>query len=196
MGDRGVHTLDSAFMALKLKQPEVISATVSNLNEQTHPICSIVQLSFAGRQGMPPVELTWYEGIEVPRPRELEDGRKLPQEGGILFKGSTGTIMCGIYGDSPRIIPETKMKAYTPPAKTLRRIKGNHEQEWIDAIKEGRKASACFEYAGTLTEFTMLGNAAKRMRSKLYYDSEKMEFKNNPEATSLLTRQYRQGWML
>jgi predicted dehydrogenase len=196
MGDRGVHTLDSVFMALKLKQPEVISATASNLNDQTHPICSIVQFSFAGRQNMPPVELTWYEGLEVPRPKELEDGRKLPHEGGVLFKGSKGTIMCGVYGDSPRIIPETKMKAYTPPPKTLRRVTGSHEQEWINAIKEGRKANACFEYSGPLTEFTMLGSAAKRMRSKLYYDSEKMEFKNNPEATKLLTRQYRQGWIL
>ena len=108
MGDRGVHTLDSVYTALKLKQPEIISATVSNLNEQTHPISSIVQYHFAARNDMPPVKLTWYEGIEAPRPDDLEDGRKLPSEGGILFKGEKGTIMCGVYGDSPRIIPKQR----------------------------------------------------------------------------------------
>jgi len=196
MGDRGVHTLDSVFMALKLKQPEVISATVSNANEQTHPFCSIVKFYFGERQEMPPVELTWYEGIEAPRPKELEEGRRLPEEGGVIFQGTKGYIICGVYGNSPRIFPEEKMRAYEQPAKTLRRIQGTHEQEWINAIKEGRKANACFEYAGPLTEFALLGNVAKRMQSKLFYDSDKMEFANNSEATALLTKQYRQGWAL
>ena len=183
MGDRGVHTLDSVFMALKLKQPEVISATVSNLNKQTHPISSIVNYYFAGREDFVPVKLTWYEGIEAPRPEELEDGRKLPREGGVLFKGEKGTIMCGIYGDSPRIIPETKMQAYIKPPQTLTRIKDSHEMNWVNAIKEGNKADADFQYSAALTEFVLLGNLAKRTQSKLYYD-----------ANALLHKEYRTGW--
>ncbi len=198
MGDRGVHTLDSVFSALKLKQPEAISATVSNLNNQTHPISSIVKYDFGEREGLPPVKLTWYEGIRVPRPEELEDRRKVPGEGGILFKGSKGTIMCGIYGNSPRIIPEAKMQAYAAklPPKTLRRIKVNHNMEWVNAIKEGRKANAGFEYSGPLTEFVILGNVAKRMRSKLYYDAENMKITNNADANQYLKRTYRQPWSL
>ena len=196
MGDRGVHTLDSVFSALKLKQPNEISATVSNVNDQTHPLSSIVKFYFDKREDMPALELTWYEGIEVPRPRELEDKRNLPAEGGVIFKGTEGSIVCGVYGNSPRIFPEEKMRSYTRPAKTLRRVHGSHEQEWVNAIKEGRKANACFEYAGELTEFALLGNAAKRMRTNLHYDSAKMEFAGNPEATKLLTREYRQGWDL
>lgn len=198
MGDRGVHTLDSVFSALKLKQPEAISATVSNLNNQTHPISSIVKYDFGEREGLSPVKLTWYEGIRVPRPEELEDRRKVPGEGGVLFKGSKGTIMCGIYGDSPRIIPEAKMQAYAEklPPKTLRRIKVNHNMEWVNAIKEGRKANAGFEYSGPLTEFVILGNIAKRMRSKLYYDAENMKITNNADANQYLKRTYRQPWSL
>ena len=45
-------------MALKLAQPEAISATVSNLNNQTHPISSIVNYYFAAREDMPAVKLT------------------------------------------------------------------------------------------------------------------------------------------
>ena len=191
MGDRGVHTLDSVFMALKLKQPEVISATVSNLNEQTHPITSIVNYHFSARENMPPVKLTWYEGIEVPRPEELENGRNLPSQGGVLFKGEKGTIMCGVYGDSPRIIPETKMREYQQPPKTLRRVKGSHEMEWVHSIQEGRQANADFAYSGPLTEFVLLGNLAKRTRSKLYYDAAKGKITNNEQANALLRKDYR-----
>lgn len=196
MGDRGAHTLDPVFSALKLNQPETISATSSNLNDQTHPISSIVKYHFGRRGDLPPVKLTWYEGIRVPRPEELEDGRKVPNEGGVLFKGSKGTIMCGIYGDGPRIIPETKMRAYKRPPKTMRRIKTGHHIEWISAIKEGRKANAGFEYSGPLTEFVLLGNIAKRTQSKLYYDAENMKFTNNSDADQYLKREYRQGWTL
>jgi len=194
MGDRGVHTLDSVFTALKLAQPEVVSATVSNLNQQTHPISSIVDYYFGAREDMPPVKVRWYEGIEVPRPEELEDGRKLPREGGILFKGEKGTIMCGIYANSPRIIPEAKMKAYKRPEITLPRIKGTHEMEWVNAIKEGRRANADFEYSAALTEFVLLGNLAKRTRSKLYYDAVNMKITNSDEANALMHKEYRTGW--
>ena len=194
MGDRGVHTLDSVFMALKLKQPEVIAATVSDLNKQTHPITSIVNYWFAAREDLPPVKLTWYEGIEAPRPEEIEDGRKLPSGGGVLFKGEKGTIMCGIYGDSPRMIPETKMKAYKKPPQTLPRITDSHEMNWVNAIKQGRKANTDFQYSAALTEFVLLGNLAKRTQSKLYYDAENMKFTNNDQANELLHKEYRTGW--
>ena len=143
---------------------------------------------------MPPVKLTWYEGIEVPRPEELEDGRKLPAEGGVLFKGDKGTLMCGIYGDSPRIIPETKMQAYKQPPKTLRRVEGTHEMEWINAIKENRKANADFQYSAALTEFVLLGNLAKRTRSKLYYDAQAGKITNNEQANAMMKTDYRTGW--
>ncbi len=32
------------------------------------------------------------------------------QYGGMLFHGDKYTLMCGYYGISPRIIPESKMK--------------------------------------------------------------------------------------
>jgi hypothetical protein len=194
MGDRGVHTLDSVFMALKLAQPEMVSATVSNLNQQTHPISSIVDYHFGARKDMPPVKVRWYEGLEVPRPDELEDGRSLPHEGGSLFKGEKGTIMCGIYANSPRIIPEAKMKAYKRPEKTLPRIKGTHEMEWVNAIKEGRRANADFEYSAALTEFALLGNLAKRTRSKLYYDAVNMKITNSDQANALMHKEDRTGW--
>ena len=92
MGDRGAHTLDPVFWALKLGQPTSVDANSLDMNPDTHPVASIVTYQFPARGDLPPVKLTWYEGTRAPRPAELEDGDPMPREGGILFNGSKGKI--------------------------------------------------------------------------------------------------------
>ncbi len=198
MGDRGAHTLDSVFSALKLTAPTSIEGSgIVGGNAEVHPDKAVVTYHFPAREGFPPLKLTWYEGQEPPRPKELEDGRGLPEQGGVLFKGDKGTIMCGVYGNSPRLIPETAMKAYQRPEKTLPRIKCSHEQDWINAIKTGVKASADFSYSGPLTELAQLGNIAKRFpNQKLLWDNANMKVTNLDEANEWVRRPYRQGWAL
>jgi predicted dehydrogenase len=198
MGDRGAHTLDSVYSALKLTAPlSVEGSGIVGGNSDVHPDKAKVVFKFPEREGFPPLELTWYEGQEPPRPDGLEDGRKLPEGGGVLFKGDKGTIMCGVYGNSPRLIPETAMQNYKRPGKSLPRIKGSHEQNWIDAIKEGGSASADFSYSGPLTELALLGNLAKRFpEQELTWDNESMSVTNLDEAREWIKRPYRKGWSL
>ena len=55
------------------------------------------------------------------RPEDLEPGRQMGDEdGGVLFIGDKGKLMCGCYGRNPRLIPESKMEEYKRPAKTCR----------------------------------------------------------------------------
>jgi predicted dehydrogenase len=196
MGDRGVHTLGPVCWALKLVQPKSVSASVTNVNPDIHPIAAVVTYDFEARAGMPPVKLIWYEGLEPPRPDELEDGRKLPAEGGLLLRGDKGTIVAGVYGDSPQILPYSRMKDVPKPDPASLRIPQSHEQDWIQAIKEGRKAGSDFSESGPLTEFVLLGNIAKKMQSKLYWDAENMKITNDPQANQYLTQPYRPGWTL
>jgi predicted dehydrogenase len=58
MGDRGAHTLDSVFAALKLTPPASIDATSCGNNPDVHPVSAIVTFHFPGRAGMPPLKLT------------------------------------------------------------------------------------------------------------------------------------------
>lgn len=196
MGDRGVHTLDPVYWALELDAPESIEATSCGLDPETHPLANIVTYRFPARGGRPPVKLTWYDGLRAPRPEELEEGRSLPAEGGSIFKGTKGKIMAGIYGDAPRIIPEKLMQGAVRPPQTIPRVQGTHEQEWARACKAGTKAGACFEYSGPLTETCLLGNVAKRLDSRIYWDSANLKVTNNPEAEPLIRRPYREGWSL
>ena len=197
MGDRGAHTLDPVFWALKLGHPTSVEATSLDLNPDTHPVASIVTYQFPARGDLPPVKLTWYDGLRPPRPPELEEGRRMGNtEGGSLFKGSEGKLMAGVYGEDPRLIPESRMKAYKTPDKTIPRVEGSHEQDWVRACKSGGRAGADFEYSGLLTEVCLLGNVARRVDARIEWDAENMKVTNLPEANKYIRTQYREGWSL
>ena len=197
MGDRGCHTLDPIFWALKLGHPTSVEASSTGMSDEIHPLASVVRYEFPARGNLPPVTLTWYDGLRPPRPAELEDGRTMgDSEGGVLFKGEKGTLMCGTYGGSPRLIPESKMEAYERPPKTLPRVEGTHEDDWVRACKSGEPAGANFDYSGPLTEVALLGNVAKRMDVRLQWDGPSMSVANVPEASQYIRTAYRDGWTL
>ena len=196
MGDRGAHTLDSAVWALKLAAPASIDATSCGNSTEVHPLSAIITFRFPERQGFPPLKLNWYEGTRPPRPADLEDGRNMPQEGGLLFKGTKGTIMAGVYGSSPRVFPEAKMRDLKLPDKTIPRVRGSHENDWASAAKTGAKAGACFEYSGPLTEICLLGNVAKRADTRIEWDAANLKVTNHPKANQYVRTEYRKGWSL
>jgi predicted dehydrogenase len=197
MGDRGAHTLDPVVSALKLGYPTSIEATSLDLNPDTHPIASIVTYTFPPRDRFPALKLTWYDGLRPPRPAELEDGRRMGHvEGGALFKGTKGKLVGGVYGEDPRLIPESRMKEYKLPPQTIPRVQGTHEQDWVRACKSGQKAGADFEYSALLTEICLLGNVAKRMDTRIEWDAANMKVTNLPEANQYIRTTYRQGWTL
>ncbi len=213
MGDRGAHTLDSAVWALHLGLPTSIEATSMGGNDDTHPLSAIVTYQFPERtrgvmpdylvgvlpqRKLPAIKLTWYEGMRVPLPPEIGSPSLLPDhEGGVLFKGTKGVIVCGVYGNSPRIFPEERLKQVGKPAPMLPRVpKGNHYQDWINAIKEGRPTGADFAYAAPLTEICQLGNVAKKMNGRIEWDAANMKVTNLPDANKLIAPPYRTGWSL
>jgi predicted dehydrogenase len=195
LGDMGCHVLDPVFRALKLGHPTTVSAECTAFNRDSYPSASTVDYEFPARGDMPPVELTWYDGGRLPqRPEELEAGRRMP-ESGTIFVGDKGKIISDEYSGAPRIIPESKMKAYKVPPKTLPRSIGHHN-EWVEACKGGKPAGSNFEFASLLTEGVLLGNVALRAGKKLSWDGPNMKVTNVPEANDYLHRSYREGWTL
>ena len=198
LGDMGCHIMDVPFWALKLRYPTSVEACSTGVNSETGPIASIIYYDFPERGDMPPVKMTWYDGgLRPPRPEVLEPGRRMGNEdGGVLFIGDKGILMSGHNGESPRLIPETKMKEYKRPPKTIPRIEGNHHKDWIRACKGGEPACSNFDYAGPLTEVVLLGNVALRAGEKLYWDGPNMKVTNVDSANEYIRREYRQGWSL
>ena len=200
VGDMGAHLMDQPFWALKLGHPTSVQSSSTKFTRDSYPLAEMVTYQFPARGNMVPVKLTWYDGgLMPPRPEDMEEGRQMGDDsGGVLFIGEKGNIMCGTYGGNPRIVPETKMQAYQRPEKTIPRSPGIHE-EWIEAIKAGKKSTTDFSYAAVLTQVMLLANVAVRAqkdRKILEWDSEKMEFPNFPEANAFIHKEYRPGWSL
>jgi predicted dehydrogenase len=190
MGDRGAHTLDVVFELLDRKMPVAIDATSCGNNPDTHPLSAVITFTFA----KPDLKVTWYEGTRAPRPVELPDNQNLPDGGGIILNGTEGKIVAGVYGDSPRIIPEARMKSFKRPEQTLVRPKGGIEGDWLSAIVEGRQACADFAYSARLTEFALLGNIAKRADTRLVWDEAAMKVTNVDVANQWIQCARRTGW--
>ena len=194
LGDMGCHIIDPVFWALDLVYPVSVEAQPAELNDETYPEATRVRWEFPARGGLPPVTVTWYDGVNRPfLPNELEPGRKLPNEGGLYY-GEKGTILAPHMG-GPRLIPESKMKDFKIPEPFLPRGI-NHYQEWIRACKGGPKPLTNFDYSGPLTETILLGNVAARVGEKVYWDGPNFKMTNVPDAEKYLKRTYRQGWTL
>ena len=151
-------------------------------------------LKFPARGNMPPVKVTWSDGgIKPARPAELEPNRQLRE---ALYIGDKGLIMHGTHGAEPQLIPERP--GFVAPEKTLKRP-SNIYVDFIEAIKEGRKAANDFEVSAKLTEIMLLTNiavAAQRLDLTLEYDAENMRITNCPEANDYFHYEYRKGWSL
>ena len=203
LGDMGCHILDPACWALDLRHPSSITAEVEyvkpGLKDEVFPISAKVTFEFPQRGKLCPMKLVWHDGhFKVPRPSMLEDGRGLPESGAIIY-GDKETILHGSHGaGGARVIPEARMKTFVRPEKTLPRVRGGHEGDWIRACKDGRPASSNFaDYGGQLTEMVLLGVAAQRVPGeKLEWDGENLRFTNNDGANRYVHTPYRDGWSL
>jgi predicted dehydrogenase len=201
IGDWTCHVVDPVFWALDLGAPKTIQAQVKDYDPKTQgdsfPRGDIITFEFPAKGSRGPITLLWHSGTEkIPRAKELEPERK-PVDTGAYVYGDKGVIMYGSHGaGSVRIIPETAMKAYKRPEQKIPRVK-NHHDDWLRAIREGRKAGSDFSYGGPLTEIAMLGVIALKMPgAKLEWDAPAMRFTNNNEANQHLNPPYRQGWSL
>ncbi len=195
LGDMACHNTDPAFMALDLGDPVSVEACSTPVNKYTCSLANMVTYRFGPRGNLPPVTLTWYDGgLRPPRPIELERTRRMGSNG-IIFYGDKGTIMCPGWAGPPRIIPESKMRAYKRPPKTLPRTRGHH-RDWIDSAKKGVKSCADFGYSAHLTEVVLLGNVAIRTGKILYWDAKNMKATNAPEADIYINPPYYNGYKL
>ncbi|NLZ07300.1 MAG: Gfo/Idh/MocA family oxidoreductase [Phycisphaerae bacterium] len=198
LGDMGCHIIDPAWWALKLDAPTSIEAQPEPFSDETYPTKTIITWEFPARGNLPAVTVRWFDGDNrPPRPAELEEGRKLPDQGGLYY-GDKGTLLLP-HGSRPELIPYAKMREFKPPEPFLPREKEGdrgHYLEWIRACKGGPKPLSNFDYAGPLTEAILLGNIAAKAGRKIMWDSAALKVTNMSEMNQHLSRKYRQGWTL
>lgn len=196
LGDMACHILDPIFKSLRLQYPVKVQASSTQFNTECAPVAEVVRYTFPAREKykkvkMPEVEVTWWDGgLLPPRPEDHPAGEILGRDfnGGCMFIGSKGKIMCGTYAINPFLLPLSLDESYTRPAPSLRRVMNGtqgHHMDWVRACKESPEnrveASSNFSYAGPLNEMVVMGVLAVRMqdlKKELEWDGKSMQFTN------------------
>ena len=193
LGDMACHILHQPFKALKLGYPTKVQGSSTMLLADCAPTAQHVRLIFPARDNMPKVampevEIHWYDGGLLPdRPAGFPEGEDMMGMGGgiTIFHGTKDTLVCGCYGQKPRL-----MSGRVPNApKVCRRVPnamgGGHEQDWIRACKESAssrvKTKSDFSVAGPFNEMVVMGVLAVRLQTlnkELLWDGPNMQFTN------------------
>jgi predicted dehydrogenase len=212
LGDWGAHILDAVHEFLELGLPyEVNPLKLEGHNDYFYPKASTILFRFPERKNMPPVDVTWYDGVNnipavpegygvseidpnVPpvagwtlQPAKLNPG-KIIYSKDLIFKGST-------HGSTLSIIPEEKAKAMKSKLPEVPESPSNHFANFLLACMGEEKTRSPFEIHGPLSQVFSLGVMAQRLNTKIELDLNTKQVTNNAFANAMLTQQPpRKGW--
>jgi predicted dehydrogenase len=212
LGDWGAHIIDTAHEFLNLGLPEEITPLkLEGHNSFFFPQSSTISFKFPRRKNMPPVEITWYDGVnnvpQVPegygvseldpnippasngkiQPAKLNPG-KIIYSKDLIFKG-------GSHGSTLSIIPVEKAKEMASKLPEVPASPSNHFKNFLLACKGQEKTRSPFELAGPLSQVFSLGVMAQWLNRPLHFDRETKQITNDKLANDLLTGPPpRKGW--
>lgn len=212
LGDWGAHTMDTAHEFLELGLPyEVDPVYITGHNPFFFPMSTTLLFKFPERGDMPPVDLTWYDGLDnipaVPKGygvSEIDPNVPPPSDGelkpaklnpGKIIYGKDLTFKGGSHGSTLSIIPADKAKDMESSLPEVPESTSNHFANFLLACKGEEKTRSSFDVAGPLSQVFTLGVIAQRLNTKIIFDRETKQITNNPLANLLLKGgQARKGW--
>lgn len=119
-GDMGCHTLNLPFRGLNLGAvTEVECLRADDRNADTYPSRSSVRLRYAAREGMPPVDVFWYDGGLKPpadlMPQVVATLGEVPRSGSLMIGERGLLVSAGDYGGTAYVAfqGETKVRSVT-----------------------------------------------------------------------------------
>lgn len=212
LGDWGAHIIDTAHEFLNLGLPyEVDPLKIEGHNKFFFPMTSTLAFRFPKRGKLPPVEITWYDGIKniPPVPEgygDLELDPNIPpasngkiqpsslNPGKIIYAGDL-TFKGGSHGSTLSIIPAEKAKEMEPLLPDVPQSPSNHYANFLLACKGQEKARSPFDIAGPLSQVFCLGVLAQQLNTKIVFDRKNKRITNNDLANEMLAgAPPRKGW--
>ncbi|MDR1719290.1 MAG: Gfo/Idh/MocA family oxidoreductase [Dysgonamonadaceae bacterium] len=212
LGDWGAHILDTAHQFLDMGLPyEIDPLKLEGYNPFFYPQASTLLFRFPERGEMPPIDVTWYDGVtnlppipegfgvsgldpNIPPPStgKIEPAKLNP---GKIIYSKTLTFKGGSHGSTLSIIPEEKAQAMQSQLPEVPASTSNHFKNFLLACKGQEKCRSPFHIAGPLSQVFSLGVIAQQLNTKLEFDREKKIITNNKLANDLLTGPPpRKGW--
>lgn len=212
LGDWGAHIIDTVHEFLDLGLPEEINPVrLKDHNDYFFPMSSTIEFKFPARGNMPPLVITWYDGLDnipsVPegygvseldpnippvgggkiQPAKLNPGKEIYSKE-FTFKG-------GSHGSTLSIIPEEKAKALAKDLPEVPKSPSNHFANFLLACQGKEKTRSPFAISAPLSQVFCLGVAAQKLNRKIVFDRNTKRVTNDPFADAFLTGEPpRKGW--
>lgn len=212
LGDWGAHIIDTAHEFLDLGLPTQINPLkLSGHNSFFYPMSSTILFKFPARGNMPPVDITWYDGLDnipaVPegygvseidpnipppstgklQPAKLNPGKEIYSKE-LTFKG-------GSHGSTLTIIPPEKAKEMESKLPEVPVSTSNHFANFLKACQGLEQTRSPFAISGPLSQVFSLGVLAQWMNEPLEFDRTTKQITNNPMANQMLKgAPPRKGW--
>jgi len=212
LGDWGAHLLDTAHQFLDLGLPyEINPLKAEGHNSFFYPMSTTLSFKFPKRGHMPPVEVTWYDGLNnlPPLPAgygasSLDPNIPPPSNGAIqpvklnpgkIIYSKELTFKGGSHGSTLSIIPEEKAKEMASKLPVVPQSPSNHWKNFLLACQGQEQTRSPFAIAGPLSQLFCLGVLAQWTDVKLEFDRDKKIITNNKMANELLVGPPpRKGW--
>ncbi|MDR1864805.1 MAG: Gfo/Idh/MocA family oxidoreductase [Bacteroidales bacterium] len=211
LGDWGAHIIDTAHRFLDLGLPyEINPVKLEGHNDFFYPMSSTISFKFPKRGKMPPVEITWYDGVNNLPPipagygvSGLDPNIPAPSTGEIKAKLNPGKIIYskeltfkgGSHGSTLSIIPEEKAKEWASKLPEVPKSPSNHYKNFLLACKGLEKTRSPFEITAPLSQVFSLGVIAQKLNVKIEFDRKKKVITNSKTANELLAGPPpRKGW--
>ena len=212
LGDWGAHIIDTVHEFLDLGLPEEVNPLwLKDHNDYFFPMSSTIEFKFPKRKKMPPLVITWYDGLDnipsVPegygvseldpnipsvgggkiQPAKLNPGKEIYSKK-LTFKG-------GSHGSTLSIIPEEKAKAMEKDLPVVPVSPSNHFANFLLACQGKEKTRSPFEISAPLSQVFCLGVAAQKLNRKIVFDRKTKRVTNDAFADAYLTGEPpRKGW--
>ncbi len=219
IGTFGPHAANLAFMGLRVQDlwaapadagphPSLrVEADCSRRNRLSFPQWEIVRWDVPARGTMPAVRFTWYNGRgHAPGARQRiqellsrldvtpDEQDKCLAKAGALILGREGALLSDDHNVTIVLLPRAKFQHIAQDRPQTLPASRGHYMDWLLACRGAAPAWACFDYAGPLSEFLMLGNLATQFEGPLHYDPVAGQIVNHAEAQQALGYEYRDGW--
>ncbi len=188
MGNDGVHDIDYARWGLGVEtHPSTIVALGGKYfhdDDQQFPDTQTVVFEYPGDGRVGNKRMLIYEQRlwSTSYPSNVDSGAEFFGTKGKMFLSKRGKLE--ILDERNRPI---EAKPQNPP-KLL-----GHQEDFLDAIKTGRRPNAEIQIGHLSATLSHLGNLATRLGRSLRFDPQKEEILGDEEANALVRRQYRAG---
>jgi predicted dehydrogenase len=202
LGDWGAHIFDTAHRFLNLGMPEEVDPVkLEGHSNYIFPQATTLAFKFPKRGDMPPLELTWYDGVKNLPPLPADFGDAVidpnippPSTGAVTTKakppgkviyGEDLTFKGGSHGSILSILGSKgqDMKSKLPK---IEKSPSNHFANFLLACQGKEKCRSSFDVAGPLCQAMAIGIIAQRLNRKLLFDRATEQITNDKVANGLL----------